>query len=867
MFTPVIYRLALRYVSRRFLQSILFIFGVALGVSVIIAIDIANGSASRAFDLSTESVRGETTHQIIGSSTGLPSEIYRQVRDDLGINNSAPIIEEYLRGFSESVGIDNDQPLRLFGVDPIAEAPFRDYFSSVTADNDNPDNLGFDAITAFVSQPNAVLISDSLADRFDVTAGDSLTLRTGATQVEVFIVGLLQAGDGVSQQAIDDLVVTDIATAQDILNNPDHITRIDLIFTPEEAEIQLPLIEAILPQGSRVGAISEENSTLDQMTEAFELNLQALSLLALVVGIFLIYNTVTFSVVQRRPVIGILRSIGATKGQIFALILGEAWVLGIVGTILGVGMGIVFGRGAVNVVSQTISDIYFTVNVQRISIETITILKGVGIGIFASVITATIPSVDATNTPPAGTMRRSDQEGAIRRLLPYITLAGIGLGITGVLLLQLPTESLEVSFLSLFCIVVGGAFFSPIALVLITRLLTPINERLFGVVGRMASRAVVRSLSRTSIAVAALTVAVSVIVGVSVMISSFRSTVSDWLETTLGSDVYVSPPLLTANRSTVDVDPQLRDIISAVDGVEQVATVRNINVDAPAYPDLPLVNLQVVDFDIAVNRDFVWNNSPNDDYQTALMNGAVLVSEPFAFKRDIDEDNNMITLITNTGEQTFTVVGVYYDYSTDQGKVYMYRETYEQFWDDPYISSVGVFIEDGVDINTFIDTLRTDVLRDYDLIIRSNRDLRDEVFIVFDNAFSITVALQLLATLVAFIGILSALLALQLENTRQYGVMRATGMTPLQLWKFTLVQTGLMGTVAGIMAQPIGLALSVVLVYVINVRSFGWTMQFTPLPSEFITAFLVAFIAALIAGLYPAWRSTRLVIARALRAE
>jgi putative ABC transport system permease protein len=158
-------------------------------------------------------------------------------------------------------------------------------------------------------------------------------------------------------------------------------------------------------------------------------------------------------------------------------------------------------------------------------------------------------------------------------------------------------------------------------------------------------------------------------------------------------------------------------------------------------------------------------------------------------------------------------------------------------------------------------------LADYDVVIQDYRTLRDWVFRVFERAFTITTALQILATAVAFIGILSALLSLQLEHTREYSVMRAVGMTPYQLWNFTLIQTGLMGTIAGLLALPIGFVLALVLIYVINVRSFGWTMFLTLSPNEFIQAFAVAVIAALIAGLYPAWRLSNLVTARALRNE
>ena len=382
----------------------------------------------------------------------------------------------------------------------------------------------------------------------------------------------------------------------------------------------------------------------------------------------------------------------------------------------------------------------------------------------------------------------------------------------------------------------------------------------------MAPRAVVRSLSRTSVAVAALTIAVSVIVGVSVMIASFRNTVSDWLGTTLGSDIYVSPPLLTANLATVDVDPNVREIILSVAGVDRVSASRGVIVDAPDYPDLPPANLQAVDFDIAEERIFVWNDAPDDDYWAALQDGAVMVSEPFAYRRDIDQDNNTLTLSTDRGEETFEVIGVFYDYSTDQGRIYMADNVYRDYYDDTFISSVAAYIEPDAALTDVINDIRTAVAG-YDLQIQANSELRNGVFEVFDNAFAITVSLRLLATVVAFIGILSALLALQLENTRQYGVMRATGMTPRQLWNFTIIQTGLMGFVAGILALPIGLALALVLLFVINVRSFGWTMEFYFVPGEFAQAFAVAVIAALIAGLYPAYRLTKLVTAKALRSE
>lgn len=849
----VLFRLARRYISRRFLQSLLFVFGIALGVAMVIAIDIANSSAKRAFALSTESITGRATHQIIAGPGGMSSDLYRQLRLNLGLRNVAPIVTEYVR----ATDIGN---LRLLGVDPFAEPPFRSYLATTHADGESP--IAFDALAMFIAEPYTALISQSLADRIGLQTGDTLTINEVFT---VRIVGLLQPSDRVSTQALDDLLLTDISTAQDLLRFNGLLTRVDLLLPADQAATRLDQIRGLLPEGVRVGAVGEENNTIAQMTAAFELNLQALSLLALVVGVFLIYNTVTFNVVQRRPIIGILRSIGATRRQIFSLILLEAVLLGVIGTIFGLGLGILFGRGAVGLVAQTINNLYFTVNVQGVSVEPFTLLKGAGIGVFASMIAALIPSYEATHTLPAGAMRRSYQEESTRRRVPLITMTALALNGVGLILLSLPTQDLYISFAALFCIVVGSALFTPIVLIGAMRLLTPLTTRIFGVLGRLAPRAVERSLSRTSVAVAALTIAISVIVGVSVMIGSFRETVDDWLQTTLGADIYLSPPLLNANLASVDLDPAVREIVRQTPGVIEVAAARSVSVGAPDYPDLPDVNLSAVDYDIATTREFIWSTVP--DYQLALAEGAVMVSEPFAYRRGLTPTENQITLLTDRGEQTFEVIGVFYDYTTDQGSIYMLYSVYQQYWNDPFISSVAAFIAPDAEINQVVNTLRAGPLREYGLVIQANRELRGGVFEVFDNAFAITIALRLLATIVAFIGILSALLSLQLENTRQYGLMRATGMTPGQLWNFTLLQTGLMGLVAGVLAQPIGLALAMVLLYVINVRSFGWTMQFHPIPTEFLQAFAVAVIAALLAGLYPAWRMTRLVTARALRNE
>ncbi len=855
MINPALFRLTERYATRRLLQSLLFIMGVALGVAVGVAIDLANSSARRAFDLSVNTVTGRTTHQIVGGPAGLPTEVYEKLRVELGINSSAPIIDTFVRA-----SMLDGHTLRLLGVDPFAEAPFRGLLS---ADQMSSSPANAASLYAFMTQPNTVLISQTLADRFDLRPGDTIRLQTNTRgQVDVRIVGLLQPSDSISKEALADLMLADIATAQEIAGRPGYITRVDLIL-PDNAD--LSRIRAILPPGAVLTTPSESRAALSQMTDAFELNLQALSLLALLVGVFLIYNTVTFSVVQRRPVIGILRSLGTTRRQIFTFVLAEALLLGTIGTLLGLGLGVVLGQGAVRLVSQSINDLYFRVSVQGVTISATTLIKGAIIGLSASLIAAVIPSLEATRTPPVGVMRRSEIEQSARRRVPIITMGALILCGAGIALLRLPTQNLIISFAALFLILVGCALLTPLALVTLMGGIVPITGRVFGVLGRMAPRAVVRSLSRTSVAVAALTVAVSVIVGVSLMIRSFRTTVADWLNTTLAADIYISPAG-GASQLNADIDPGIVDRLQAIEGVTQVATVRTVTAIAPDYPDLPPANL-VVPSDLLSSRRFAWNHAPNGETWAALQAGDIIVSEPFAYRRAITPQHNTIRLLTDQGERIFTVVGVYYDYTTDQGAIMMADSVYRQLYDDPYISAIALELEPGTSLQHVLDTLRTDFLPETGLQAQSNRSLRQSALKVFDRTFSITIALRGLATIVAFIGILSALMSLQLEHTRQYGIMRANGLTPRQLRLFTFIQTGLMGSTAGLLALPIGWVLALVLIEVINVRSFGWTMDLALRPQEFIQAFAVALIASLAAGVYPAWRLGKLATVQAIRSE
>ena len=666
-----------------------------------------------------------------------------------------------------------------------------------------------------------------------------------------------------------------------------RLDRIDLI-VPNDAtgEADLKRIAAILPPSARIEQAAARGGTVNEMTAAFSLNLTALSLLALVVGLFLIYNTVTFSVVQRRPVLGSLRALGMTRREVYTLILVEAGLLGLIGTALGLGLGVILGRGAVQLVTRTMNDLFFVVAVREIDIPLLTLVKGAAIGVCAALLGAAIPAYEATSVPPAGALKRSNVEERTRALLPWVTGGAVLLLLIGAALL-IPEWNLVIAFAGLFAIILGGALLTPLLTLWLMNGAQWLANRRAGVIERMAPRTIVRSLSRMSVAVAALMVAVSVIIGVGVMIGSFRGTVEAWLEDVLQADIFISPPTLNANQVLTTLDPAIVTQMKNFPGITNVATTRGVDVTAfLPHPNPPqgegtahsssqvgvepgnAVQIRLV----ALSQDLA---GPKRNYRAAvgnwqttwqaLVGGGVNINEPMANRLHL-KVGDQLTIQTDQGLHTFPIVGVAVDFDVNN-VVTMYDTVYRQFWQDREISAIALFVAPSVNLDDKVSEIRAALAGQTEVVVRSNRTTRQNALDVFDRTFSITVALQLLATLVAFIGILSTLMSLQLERSREIGVLRSTGMTRRQLWRLSLWETGLIGSSAGLIAMPMGLVLAFILIYIINLRSFGWTLQMQLQPSHFLQALAVALGAALLAGLYPAWRMGQMQPASAVRSE
>ena len=838
--TRLIQRGLSRYLWRHPWQLALAVLGIALGVAVVLAVDLANSSARKSFQQASEQLTGRATHRISGVTGTVPDGIYVRLRLELGMRASAPVISAYVSG------LDGRQ-YQLLGVDPLAEAQFRDY---LTADQTTATSGRID-ILALLSEPDRAVFPPEHADT------DQLTVQSGSQQ------WVLQAAGHFTDPALSGLIVTDIATAQVLLNRIGQLSHIDLMLPAGRAgEALAAQVEAILPADLRLEPAAANDQTTLNMSAAFSLNLTAMSLLALLVGVFLIYNTMSFTVVQRRQLLGMLRALGVTRRELFGVVLIESLVLGLIGTVLGVVLGIWLGSMLVQLVTRTINDLYYVLSVSEYFISFSSLAKGIVLGLGASIVAALLPAREAATAPPGVTLSRAALETRWRASLPRQLVTGSVLLAAGGVILVL-TEGLIGGFGGLFTMMLGFAVLTPSLIILLVYLLQPLCR---GLVSAMAVRGIAKHLSRTGVAVAALMIAFAATVGVGVMVDSFRSGVIIWLQDLLTADVYITP-VNEGEGARSELLPEVIEKLRQQDSVEALSLYRGRSI---RYQDQPAVILALEPARQTWDGYRFVSGEPATAWQAFSSGQGVLITEPLAYRQALRVGDSM-QLPAPVGALNIPVLGIIYDYGSEHGRIVLPMTTYRHYWADDSVGSVAVYATPESKGEQSLAAMREHLQSQLGplqaLQFRSSAAIYQRSLEVFERTFTITGVLRILAIVVAFVGMLSALMALLLERGREFAVLRALGMTPRQIDGLVVLQTGLMGLIAGVLAIPVGLWLAWILINVINRRSFGWSLPFEINPMLLVQAVLLAVLAALLAVIYPLWRQRRIQIAGELREE
>ncbi len=808
------------------------ILSVGLGVGLYLAIQIANHSANRALAAGVDVVAGKANLEVRGD---IPEALFPSLAGLPGVSGCTPVVE--------GVVTLPDYPgeyLRILGVDMFTNEPFRTFD---IGSGERPFEL-----ERWLAQPGGVAVSVEFARKHGLKAGDRLRALVNSRRKDLEINFLLDPEAAVT---MDHVAAMDIGWAQELFGVQGKLSSVQMIVSnPQEAKLPLP-------PGLTAAPPAQRSFQVQKMLSAFELNLTALSLVSLFVGMFLIHNTVSASVARRRVEIGILRSLGASRNEVRLLFLGEAFLFGAGGSIVGIAGGVLLSNLLVGSVAKTISSLYVLVSIDRFFVSPAHLLAAAGFGLAASLAAAWHPANEAAATDPVRALSmgiRMEEKAA--RVNLWVVAGFLSLALAcAASWLALKTGPPLLGFVAAFLVLFGFVCFSP----LLIRMLGGAAPK--EVVLRLAAENFRRSIHRNSPTVAALSAAIALVIGVSIMIFSFRNTVDVWMNRGFAADLFVTP----ASNETIGLEafvpPEAISFLEKQPETLAVDTFRELRVPLGGET-APLGVVKGAD-----RRNLPFVGGGRKAKMAKFFGGDyVVVTESFA-RRWRKGEGDRLSLATPGGPKEFEIAGVYYDYTRDEGLIMIDRKAFERYWKDARVQSLALYLRDRGMAEGLAERFRRRFSAQGEFAVYSNRALKQRAFQVFDQTFAVTYVLRAIAVIVAALGIFLSLTTVITEREREIGVFRAVGGSRRQVGGMIFAEAGFIGVAASVLGLAAGCSLALVLTFVVNKAFFGWTisLQF-PWPLLAATPFWIV-PASLLAAWVPALRASRIPIAAAVRAE
>ncbi len=797
------------------------LLGIACGVAAVIGMALSAHSALASFAQAIEFLRGKSTHVVERPAGPMEETALKKLMLDPAVEYFSPVIDRKIR-------LNHGESVRVLGIDPFLDRRIRPELSSIPFDETNRQSTR--QYVDFLLKDKTVLLERSLSIELGLKQGDTISTAKG----DFRILGLFPNPSG------EPIMLMDIARVQTLFDLAGKIDRVDLILADETG------FRSRWEEGYRIQSNRQQKETLVAMLAAFRLNLEALSFLALFVGVFLIYNTTTFAVVSRRRDAGILRSLGAQNDEIVFAFLVEALLFGIIGGALGAIIGYLLAHFLVGLLGSTISHLYFFLRPAGPQWSVLTILAGIAIGSGASLLGSFLPLMELVRVDPVQTLsgRTVSRKNTIKTR--RVALVGLVILVVSMVLLFLSFINVYVGFAGTFAFILGFSLLTGTILIALGPALKWFLYHLGGLPGKVAAGNIRQNLNRTSVAVAAFMVALSLSIGLGSMIGSFRQSLAWWMDTQLRGDLYIS----TITEKQVPED--FYEEIKAIGGLGGVDPYRNTQIMYKGS------QLSVSSVDASVLQRFTrfgWLKGGNENWN-AVKQGAVIVSESFSRRFSVKEGDNLV-LEGIKGPVSLPVSAIFYDYTTEHGLIMMDRKTYIGIYGDRTINSLSIFINPG-------DPNRAELLaelrrraQEKNLPVLTRQQLQGNILAVFDSTFAVTRSMRVLAIIVAFFGITGALLTLFLERRRDFGIYRALGFSTSQIGVMTILEGLGMGLVSFLLSIVGGTVLAVILIKIINLRSFNWTIFYYPEWQSYVITGIVAICASLGAALYPLWKVYR----------
>ncbi|MDP6112438.1 MAG: FtsX-like permease family protein [Planctomycetota bacterium] len=855
----IIFRaLVWRHLKNDWVRTLITLLGVMLGVSVVVAIRLANMSVLGSFSDSVERVAGRANLQIRGDGFPFDEVLLADIEWVFPHAEVSPAVTGTI-----VLNDRREELVEVLGVDLFHDQRTRDYRLLQATKKERQDEVSH--FLSILTERDSIILTEKFAKRAGIEAGSSIDVLAEDRLVKLKVMDLI-ADDGLGLVMSGNIALMDIAAAQWLFQKIGKLDRIDLVVQDKQqiTEIQSRLEEQ-LPGFVTVEPPSSRTKQVEKMVGAYQLNLTALSWIALFVGVFLVYNTVSIAVIRRRREIGISRALGAPRSGVAWAFGIESAALGAIGSAFGIPAGWFLAVSSVDVAAKTASSFYERVVVENPALDATTLVLGLATGLGLSLLAGILPVREAMNVPPAEATRTGTWDGRRRsQAWPYFGVGLVLLSLSWIAALQPPFGRKPVfGFLSAFLIILGFSFLAPICIQFIQLISRKTMSSLFGSPGRIASANLSSALGRTAITVAALMIGLSMTIGMGIMIESFRNTVDIWVGQTARSDLWIKAA--SSHRLEGRISKKTIDRIGAVKGVKELDPYREIHT---TYNSSPVI-LGAGRFKIAAEYSLLpmkEGGKTDEALLNSMQNDGCIVSESFATYHQV-KTGDTLQLPTPAGELSLLVTGVYYEYSNDRGYIIIDRKQFIERFGDPSANVVSVYLEPGEDLMNVRQRIMNEVGKDNPIVVRTMAMLREDVLKIFDRTFGVTRALQLIAIVVAVLGIVNTQVALVFERRREFAVLRYLGAAGRQIRQMVILESGLLGIVGIVLGVLAGIALAAVLILVINKQSFGWTIQ-AHFPGGYVLCTsLLVLLSTMIAGIYPAKLASQVNASEALRAE
>ncbi len=843
-------------------HTVMTVSGICLGVAAIVSIGIVNKSVMRSFEDSINRVTGRASLQITGAASGFPEELIERVQKTPGVEYAVPVIDAQgiLVGAKERSFV-------ILGVDVLQDGNIRDY--KLTDESaDIPDPL------LFLARPDSILLTREMAEREDIELGGKIRVQT-VRGIRSFVVRGLLNPEGPAKTMGGNIAIMDLPAAQMAFGKEGRIDRIDVtLLRGEDLETMRKRIKTAIPGGYGVETPAGRTKQVEVLISHFQKNINLISFIAVFVGMYLIYNAVSISVVQRRKEIGILRALGTTRSQIISLFLGETFVMAIVGSGLGLGVGVLFAKSAVGAVAQAVSELYLRTSVTEIAVSASDLAQGFVVGLVASLAAALFPALTSARVTPISAIRSVPymEEGFIsgRKLKLASLLCVLFCGALLMLYKALPASSALHStatmFVATLLLLLGVSLAIPTALRGFLEFFRRTISPHVGAAGRLAGLNLQKNLSRNAVAIAAIFYGISVFVGSAGIIYSAKQSVLDWINSYVRGDIIVTSghPVATTGSQNIPMPVDLWKDIEKVPGVLSADPFRKLYIDYHGRRILLLI------LDIKRRMEYspllVAFGDRKDLVRLLPGQNYIAVNEALAAQEGI-KPGDTVLLPTPEGPEPFVVAAINVDYSSDSGSVLMDLHTYHRYWKEYLSDSFSVRVTNKEDVGKVKEAILATLGKDRKLFVLPAREFKEEIMKVIDQGFAVNHAVNAITLLIASLGIIITLLASVLERTRELGILRSIGALKRQVSRVVVIESAILGVIGGALGAGAGVIIGWLSLEGFLRADYGASMRYHIHYESILWALLLSTLLAALAGLYPARRAAKTNIVEALAYE